>query len=107
MLAIEPVRIGKILQRSIGSLNIGVLRADAKAFDDSFAVFFHDAKSRPVTDFDLLEVFGSLFTDIHQNGLSIVCQEFDLNLFCLKIDRGDVFGHKIKPIFFRATLGPD
>jgi hypothetical protein len=76
----------QIQQHRVSLGGIRILGSDPETFGNSLAALLDNADRRAVAGLELLKFFERRLVDIKHDGFAVVSQEFDLDLFGLRID---------------------
>src|SRR6185295_15988163 len=107
ILAIEPVGIFQVQQHRVGACRIGILCANPKTLGDPSPAFFDDTNRRTIPHLNLLQLLQRPIVDVQHNRLPVVCQQFDFELFSLRVHCDDSFRYEIESILLHTALRTD
>ena len=107
ILAVEPVAIFKIQEHRVSSRRIGILRTNPKALCDPSPAFFNDANRGTVPYLEALQLLKRLVIHVQHDRLTVIGQQFNFDLFCLRVHRDDSFRNEIESVLLRAALRTD
>ena len=97
----------EIQEHRVGSRRIGILRTNPKALGDPSPAFFDDANRGTIPYLEVLQLFKRLVINVQHDRFTVVGQQFDFELFRLRVHRDDSFRDEIEPVLLRAALRTD
>ena len=97
----------EIQKHRVGSRRIGILGTNPKALGNPPPALFNDANRGTIPYLKALQLFKRLVINVQHDRLPVVGQQFDFNLFPLRVHRDHSFRDEIEPVLLRAALRTD